>query len=128
MACPLYTLIFMFEWMEEYDDSFQKLKEALTNAPILQAPNWNIIFYVHVDASKFAIRCILAQPGENKMDFPMSYASRQPNEVEKNYTTTKREGLDMVYAIKKFRHYLLAKKFVFFINPLSFTLHDEQNL
>ena len=44
----------------------------------------------------------------------MSYASRQLNEVEKNYTTTKREGLGMVYAVKKFRHYLLANKFVFF--------------
>ena len=69
---------------------------------------------MHDDASKFAIGCILAQLGENKIDFPMSYASRQLNEAEKNYTTTEREGLGMVYAIKKFRHYLLANKFVFF--------------
>ena len=48
------------------------------------------------------------------MDFLVSYASRQLNEAKKNYTTTKREGLDMVYAVKKFRHYLLANKFVFF--------------
>ena len=67
-----------------------------------------------MDASKFAIGCILAQPGENKMDFPVSYASRQLNKAEKNYTTTKREGLGMVYAVKKFRNYLLANKFVFF--------------
>ena len=36
------------------------------------------------------------------------------NEAEQNYTTTEREGLGMVYAVKKFRHYLLANKFVFF--------------
>ena len=52
----------MFEWVEECDELFQKLKEALTNAPILQALDWNKIFHVHVDASKFAIGCILAQP------------------------------------------------------------------
>ena len=35
IARPLYTLIVAFEWTQECDESFQKLKEALTNAPIL---------------------------------------------------------------------------------------------
>ena len=51
---------------------------------------------MHVDASKFAIGCVLAQPGEHKMDFPVSYASRQLNDAEENYTTTKREGLGIL--------------------------------
>ena len=38
------------------------------------------------------------------------------NDVKKNYTMTKMEGLGMIYEIKKFRHYLLATKFVFFTN------------
>ena len=38
------------------------------------------------------------------------------NTTEKNYTTIEREGLGMIYAIKKFRHYLLANKFVFFVD------------
>ena len=114
IAQPLYALIVAFEWTKECDESFQNLKEAMTNAQILQAPNCNVIFHVYVDASKFAIGCILAQVGENKMDFPVSYASRQLNEAEKNYTTIEREGLGMAYAMKKFRHYLLANKFVFF--------------
>ena len=50
------------------------------------------------------------------MDFPISYASRQLNLAEKNYTTIEREGLTMVYAVKKFCHYLLVNKFVFFVN------------
>ena len=36
--------------------------------------------------------------------------------AEKNYTTTKREGLTMIYALKKFRYYLLANKFIFFVD------------
>ncbi len=36
--------------------------------------------------------------------------------AENNYTTTEREGLTMVYAVKKFRHYLLANKFIFFVD------------
>ena len=59
------------------------------------------MFHVHIDASNFAIGAILAQPGEKNMDFPISYASRQLNSTEKNYTTTEREGLGMIYAVKK---------------------------
>ena len=107
-------MIVVFEWIEECEVSFQKLREALISAPILQAPNWNNIFHVHVDASKFSIGCVLAQLGEHKMGFLVSYASRQLNDAQKNYTTTKQEGLGMIYVVKKFRHYLLANKFVFF--------------
>ena len=50
------------------------------------------------------------------MDFPISYASRLLNSAEQNYTTTEREGIGMVYAVKKFRHYLLANTFLFFMD------------
>ena len=86
---------------------------SLITAPILKSPDWDQIFHVHIDALAFAIGCILAQPSENYMDFSISYASRQMNSAERNYLTTEREGLAMVYAIKKFRHYLLENKFIF---------------
>ena len=85
---------------------------------LLQFCNWNKVFHVHIDASNFAIGCILAQPRENNMDFPISYASYQLKLAEKNYTTTKMKGLTMVYVVKKFQHYLLANKFVFVVDQL----------
>ena len=69
IAQPLYALFVIFEWTKECEVSFQKLTEALIHAPILRAPDWNKIFHVHVDASKFAIGCVLVQLGEHKMDF-----------------------------------------------------------
>ena len=116
IARPLYGLLVVFVWTEECEESFEKLKKALTSAPILRAPVWDQIFHVHIDASAYAIGCILAQPGEFNKDFPIAYASRQMIAAEKNYTTTEREGLTMVYAVKKFRHYLLANKFIFFVD------------
>ena len=71
---------------------------------------------MHVDASNFSIGAILARPRKGNMDFPICYANRQLNSAKKNYTTTKWEGLGMVYAVKKFWHYLLANKFVFFVD------------
>lgn len=76
IARPLYALITAFDWTNECQEAFYKLKDALVRAPILKAPDRSKIFHVHVDAPAFAIGCILAQPGEGTMDFPIYYASR----------------------------------------------------
>ena len=69
IAKTLYGLIMVFIWTEECDVSFQKLKQALVSTPALKSADWSKIFHVHVDASNFAMGCVLAQPGEGKMDF-----------------------------------------------------------
>ena len=57
---------------------------------------------MHVDASSIALGIVLAQSGEGNIDHPISFASRKLSTAEKNYTTTEREGLTMVYALQKF--------------------------
>jgi hypothetical protein len=47
------------------------------------------------------------------------YASKLLNSSKKSYTTTKREALDMVYALHKFKHYLLGNWFVFFVDHMA---------
>jgi hypothetical protein len=100
--------------MPECDKAFDILKEKLSSAPILIFPNWEIEFHVHVDASGIALGAILAQPGEGNMDHPIYFSSRKLSQDEHNYTTTEREGFSMIYALQKFRHYLLGSHFKFF--------------
>ena len=69
---------------------------------------------MHVDASSTTLGVVLAQPGEGDLDHPIAYASRKLSFAEQNYTTTEREGLAMVYALQKFRHYLLGGHFKMF--------------
>jgi hypothetical protein len=47
------------------------------------------------------------------------HASRLLNSVERNYTTTKREALTMVYALHKFRHYLVNNQFVSYVDHMA---------
>ena len=103
IARPLYKLLVKFEWTQDCGVSFEKLKKALVSTPILRAPVWDKVFHVNIDASAYAINCILTQPGEFNKDFPIAYVSRQLI-AKKNYTTTEQEGLKMIYAIKKFRY------------------------
>jgi hypothetical protein len=86
----------------------------LKTAPILTYPNWKVEFHVHIDAYAVSLGAILLKPGEGNLDHPIYFSSRKLFQDEHNYTTTKREGLDMVYALKKFRNYLLGSHFKFF--------------
>jgi hypothetical protein len=54
---------------------------------------------------------ILSQPTEGDIDHPIYFASMKLPITKKNYTTTEQEGLEMVYAIQEFRHYLLGSTF-----------------
>ena len=60
MARSMYALLVMFDWTEVCQQAFEKLKKALVSTPILRSPYWNLVFHVHIDASMYAIRCILA--------------------------------------------------------------------
>jgi len=100
-----------FTWTEECQRSLDILKEKMVIAPILVFPYWTKEFHVHVDASSIALGAVLAQEGEGDIDHPMDISSRKFSTTEKNYNTTEREGLAMVYALEKYRHYLLGGHF-----------------
>nr|GFD06945.1 reverse transcriptase domain-containing protein [Tanacetum cinerariifolium] len=89
--------------------AFRTLKDKLTEAPILIAPNWDKRFELMCDASDYAIGAVLGQRIE-KHFWPIHYASKTMNQAEANYTTTEKEMLAVVYAFEKFRSYLIMNK------------------
>jgi hypothetical protein len=103
-----------FQWSEEFSQSFDTLKQKMVIAPILVFPDWSKEFHVHVDASSIVLGAVLAQPGVGDIDHPLAFSSRNLSTTEINYTTTEREGLAMVYALQKFRHYVLGGNFKMF--------------
>jgi hypothetical protein len=95
-----------FQWTEELQQSFDTLKKKMVTGPILVFPDWSKELNVHVDASSIALGAVLAQPSAGDIDHPIAFSSRKLSTAKRNYTTTEREGLAMVYALQKFRHYL----------------------
>ncbi|GJY26171.1 reverse transcriptase domain-containing protein [Tanacetum coccineum] len=98
-----------FIFLEECIQAFQTLKNKLTEAQILIAPNWDQPFELMCDASDYAIGAVLGQRIEKHFR-PIHYASKTMTEAESNYTTTEKEMLVVVYAFKKFRSYPIMNK------------------
>jgi hypothetical protein len=90
---------YQFGWTEEFQHSFDTLKQKMVTVPILVFLDWSKEFHVHVDAYSIALGAVLAQPGEGDIDHPLEFSSRKLSTAEINYTTTRREGLAMVYAL-----------------------------
>ena len=89
------------------------MKLFLTIAPIVRAPNWQLPFEVMCDANNFAIGVVLGQREDGK-PYVIYYASKTLNEVQRNYTTTEEKFLAIVFALDKFRAYLIGSFIVVF--------------
>jgi len=68
------------------------------------------LFTLDTDASDLAIGAVLSQ-SQNNVERVISYASRKLSRAERNYTTTRKELLAVVFYMKFFSHYLLDVHF-----------------
>nr|GEY62709.1 reverse transcriptase domain-containing protein [Tanacetum cinerariifolium] len=98
-----------FIFSNECIQAFRTLKEKLTEAPILIAPNWDQPFELMCDASDYAVGAVLGQRVE-KHFWLIHYASKTMNQAETNYTTAEKEMLAVVYAFENFRSYLIMNR------------------
>nr|GFB15062.1 reverse transcriptase domain-containing protein [Tanacetum cinerariifolium] len=98
-----------FIFSNECIQAFRTLKDKLTKAPILIAPNWDQPFELMYDTSDYAVGAVLGQRIE-KHFWSIHYASKTMNQAEANYTTTEKEMLAVLYAFEKFRSYLIMNK------------------
>ncbi|KAL0408192.1 UNVERIFIED_CONTAM: Retrovirus-related Pol polyprotein from transposon.6 [Sesamum radiatum] len=109
--CKLLQKDETFEFDEACKVAFNKLKDSLTSAPIIQPPNWELPFEIMCDASNHAIGAVLGQR-VGKDPHAIYYVSRMLDGAQSNYTTTEKELLAIVFALEKFRPYLLGTKVI----------------
>ena len=100
----------VFEWTDDCQKAFETLKDRLTTAPILAYPDLDAEFILDTDASNYAISGVLSQVQDGK-ERVIAYGSKTLNDAERNYCTTRRELLAMVYFCPYYKHFLLAKEF-----------------
>lgn len=104
----------LHKWNECCDDTFARLKTAITEAPILVSPDWEKPFRGHVDASQTAVGGTLTQLDENGRDRVIAFFSKKFSDAEANYTANDRELLGLVRFLERFRCYLEGSTFEIF--------------
>lgn len=97
-------------WTKEAEEAFAEIKEKLTKAPVLAAPDYSKPFIIQTDASDRGIGGVLVQ-GEGENEHPIAFVSRSLNRCERNYSVTERECLAVVFSIEKFRPYVEGTTF-----------------
>ncbi|GKC53243.1 putative reverse transcriptase domain-containing protein, partial [Tanacetum coccineum] len=103
-----------FVWGDKQEAAFQLLKQKLCSAPILTLPEGSEDFIAYCDTSKRGLGAVLIQ-----REKVISYASRQLEIYEKNYTTHDLELGAVVFALKIWRHYLYGTKCTVFTDHKS---------
>ena len=88
-------------------DKLSKLKDFLCCAPVLRCTNYQEKFTLTTDASNVGLGAILSQKGHLGC-----YISRALNAPEINYSTTEKELLAIVCAVKRLRQDLLGREFL----------------
>lgn len=103
-----------FNWSDECEKSFQKLKEYLTTTPVLAIPSGTRGYMVYCDASRIELGCVLIQYGP-----VITYASRQFKPHEQNYLIHDLEMAAVVFTLKIWRHYLYGETCEIYTNHKS---------
>ena len=118
VAMPLYDLIAKnkkWVWKHGQQDSFENLRNALTEAPILAYPERNGRYILDTDASNFACGAVLSQLQKDDkgelQERVIAYYSKTFNSSEQRYCARRRELLAIVKAIKHFDVYLRGPEF-----------------
>ena len=123
VAEPLYYLLrknITWYWSEQCNESFNRLKEALTSSPVLVHFNSNKKTVVECDASQSAIGCVLLQE-QGGVEKPVAYASRVLNQAERGYSVCEKEALACLFACEHWHYYLYARKFTLRTDHRSLT-------
>jgi hypothetical protein len=102
---PLHDLLKKdsFQLTPKHTSAFQELKQKMTSAPVLALPNFSLPFTLETDASGSGIGAMLMQQGRLIAFYSQALGPRADVQL-----TYHKEGLAILEALKKWRHYFLG--------------------
>jgi hypothetical protein len=102
-------------WTPQSRHSFEQIKKALTEAPVLISPNYSKGFLIFSFASPDTVAVVLLQTNDIGLEQPIAYFSRALRDAEVRYDTMEKHAYALVKALKAFRTYVLESKIIAYV-------------
>ncbi len=118
-----------FERTKEFYDSFEKLRTALINPPVLAFPKPHLPYRLYTDSSDEACGALLSQIHDDGEEHPIHYISHKFSRSQaRGWNTTMKETWALWWSLKKFDCYLRDAEIQCFTDhkPLEYCLKAEQ--
>lgn len=98
-------------WGEPKQRSFDRIKELLTNAPVLALYDPNLETVLSADASSFGLGAVLLQRQPSGVLKPVAFISRSMTPTEQRYAQIEKEALAFTWACERLSDYLIGLPF-----------------
>ncbi|XP_063948153.1 uncharacterized protein LOC135152236 [Daucus carota subsp. sativus] len=98
-----------FEWTEECEDAFVKIKKHLGEPPLLAKPQEGETLVLYLAVSDYSISAVLVKEDEEGQS-PIYYVSKRLLDAETRYTSMEKMVYALVHATRKLRPYFQAHK------------------
>ncbi len=111
---PLYRLLqkdVKWSWGRAEQRAFEKSKTLLQSSDLLIHFDAMKPLLLQCDASPYGLGVVLAHSLPDGTERPISFASRTLTKAEQNYSQLDREGLSVMYGLRKFHKYVYGRHF-----------------
>jgi hypothetical protein len=106
------------KWTAEPRKSFDQIKKALTEAPVLVSPDYSKDFLIFSFASCDTVAVVLLQKNDRGQEHPIAFFSKALRDAELQYEIMEKQAYALVKALKAFRVYVLHSKIIAYV-PLA---------
>jgi hypothetical protein len=95
-----------FRWDDKAIKSFEDIKDAISQAPVLISSNFSKDFIIFSFASQDTLAGVLMQKDADEYEHPVAFMSKVLRDSELNYIITEKQAYALVKSLKQFRNYI----------------------
>jgi hypothetical protein len=99
-------------WSTRCQQAFDSVKKCVSSSKVLAHFDQSLPIGISCDASSVGLGVVLFHRYSDTTERPIAYASKTLSAAERNYSQIEKEGLAILFGVKKFIQYLYGRRFI----------------